>query len=77
MPENTLARVQTIIQELLGFDKESLSPEATLSDLGFDSLDIVDLALALEDEFDIEVSDEEAGSFKTVEDIVAFVNSRA
>ncbi|MBN2605232.1 MAG: acyl carrier protein [Bacilli bacterium] len=67
-------QLQQIIVDELGVDAEQVTLEASISDdLGADSLDAVELIMAIEDAFDIKVSDEVAQSFKTVQQIVAFV----
>ena len=69
--------LQDIIAEGLGVDKEKVTREADLSaDLGADSLDAVELIMAIEDEFDITVDDETAQSFKTVGQIAEFIESK-
>jgi len=67
-------KVQDIIVEELGVEKDEVKLEADLTDdLGADSLDAVELIMAIEDEFDIKVSDEVAQSFKTVKQIVEYI----
>ena len=67
-------KVKEIIVEELGVEAEEVTLEADLTDdLGADSLDAVELIMAIEDEFDIKVSDEVAQSFKTVAQIVSFI----
>lgn len=67
-------RVRNLIAEELDVDVEEVTLEAKLDDdLGADSLDAVELIMAIEDEFDIEVSDEEAQKFKTVQQIVDYI----
>ena len=67
-------KVQAIIANELGIDKEKITMESRLAeDLGADSLDAVELIMALEDEFGIEVDDEAATKIKNVSDIVEFL----
>src|SRR6267378_3864321 len=67
------AKVKSIIAEQLGEDE--IKPEsAFIEDLGADSLDIVELAMAMEEEFEVEIPDEEAEHIKTVQDAVNFIN---
>ena len=67
-------KVQAIIAEELGIDKEKITMDSRLAeDLGADSLDAVELIMALEDEFGIEVDDEAATKIKKVSDIVEFL----
>ncbi len=75
--EQVTQKVNTIIGERLGVDVVSLVPEANLlDDLGADSLDVVELVMALEEEFGIEVPDEDVEGIRTIGDIVAYVGSR-
>ena len=71
-------KVNSIIVEKLGVDDStSLVPEANLlDDLGADSLDVVELVMALEEEFGIEVPDEDVESIRTIGDIVQYVGAR-
>lgn len=67
-------KVQQIIVDELGVEASEVSLESSISDdLGADSLDAVELIMAIEDSFDIKVSDEVAQSFKTVQQIVSFI----
>lgn len=67
-------KVKEIIVEELGVEAEEVTLEANLTDdLGADSLDAVELIMAIEDEFDIKVSDEVAQGFKTVSQIVEYI----
>lgn len=69
-------RVKKIIVEQLGVKEEDVKPEASfVEDLGADSLDTVELVMALEEEFDIEIPDEEAEKINTVGDAVKYINS--
>lgn len=73
----TAERVQKIIVEQLGLADEAISPEKSLvSDFGADSLDELELVMALEEEFRIEISDEEAETCKTVGDCIRFIELR-
>jgi acyl carrier protein len=70
-------KVKRIIGERLELALDDISLEAEfISDLGADSLDIVELLMSLEDEFDLEISDEEAEKIKTVQDAVSYINER-
>lgn len=67
-------RVQQIIAEQLGVDEAQVSGDASfMDDLGADSLDTVELVMALEEEFDIEISDEDAEKIQTVQDAVDYI----
>jgi acyl carrier protein len=70
-------KVKKIIEEQLGVDPERVKPEASfIDDLGADSLDIVELVMAMEEEFDIEIPDEEAEKLKTVQDVFKYLESK-
>ena len=67
----TEERVKQIVAEQLGVDEEQVTAEASfMDDLGADSLDTVELVMALEEEFDIEISDEEAEKIQTVQNAI-------
>ncbi|MGH7949787.1 MAG: acyl carrier protein [Candidatus Binataceae bacterium] len=69
-------KVREIICEQLGVSEDEVSPEASfIEDLGADSLDIVEMVMALEEEFGIEISDEDAEKIRTVKDVVAFIEA--
>ena len=70
--------VKKIIVEQLGVDEEEVTPEASfVEDLGADSLDTVELVMALEEEFDIEIPDEDAEKITKVKDAVAYIDSHS
>ena len=67
-------RVSAIIVEQLGVSKEEIQPEASfIDDLGADSLDIVELVMGIEKDFDIEIPDAEAEKIRTVQDAVDYI----
>ncbi len=71
---NVEEKVKDIIIDLLGEDETKVNPEASfIEDLGADSIDIVELIMALEDEFDIEISDQEAEKITTVKDAINYI----
>ena len=71
-------KVSEIIADQLGIDAQSITEEdAFIDTLGADSLDIVELIMAFEDEFSLSISDEEAESIRTVGDAVAYIKSHA
>ena len=67
-------RVKEIIVEQLGVEEEQVTPEASfIDDLGADSLDTVELIMSIEEEFDVEIPDEEAEKIITVKDAISYV----
>jgi acyl carrier protein len=78
MSEDIHQKITKVIVEKLGVSEEQVKPEAAfIDDLGADSLDQVELVMALEDEFDIEIPDEEAEKLKKVSDVISYVTSKA
>ena len=76
MASDTLDRVKKIIVEQLGVEEAEVTPEASITDdLGADSLDQVELVMAFETEFGIDIPDEEAEKIKTVGDAVAKIDA--
>ena len=72
---DTLSRARAIIVDLLGVDEAKVVPEARFrEDLEADSLDLVELIMAFEEEFGGEISDEEAQKLRTVGDVVAYID---
>ncbi len=71
-------KVKQIIVEQLGVDEAEVTAGASfLDDLGADSLDIVELVMAFEEAFDVEITDEDAEKIKTVKDAIDYVNAHA
>jgi len=69
------AKVKNIIAEQLGVGEDEIKPESNfVEDLGADSLDIVELVMAMEEEFEVEIPDEEAENIKTVGDAIKYIN---
>ena len=76
--ENVQERVKNIIVEQLGVEADQVKPEAQfVNDLGADSLDTVELIMALEEEFDIEIPDDKADKIKTVGEAVSYIEANA
>jgi len=70
-------RVKEIIVDQLGVSADQVTMEAKfVEDLGADSLDTVELVMALEEEFDVEVPDDEAEKLQAVKDVVSFIESK-
>ena len=70
-------KVKDIIVEQLGVDPEKVKAEASfIDDLGADSLDIVELVMAMEEEFDLEIPDEDAEKLKSVNDVQTYLASK-
>ena len=71
-------KVKSIIVEQLGVDEEEVTPDASfVDDLGADSLDTVELVMAFEEEFGIEIPDEDAEKIRTVNDAVDYIGKHA
>lgn len=68
-------KVKAIIVDKLSVDSDEVTLESSFEDLGADSLDIVEIVMALEEEFDIEISDDEAEQAKTVGDVCSYLSS--
>lgn len=75
--EEIAGRVKSIIVEQLGVSMEEVNPQASfIEDLGADSLDIVELIMALEEEFDMEIPDEDAEKIQTVNDVTSYITGK-
>ena len=71
-------RLKAVFVDKLGADESAVTPEASfVDDLGADSLDIVELIMGLETEFDLEIPDEEAEKIRTVGDAVNYIKENA
>jgi len=74
---DTFETVKKIVVEQLSVDAEKVTPQANFAnDLGADSLDTVELVMALEEEFDIEIPDEAAEKITTVQEAVDYINNQ-
>ncbi|MDP3181955.1 MAG: acyl carrier protein [Desulfobaccales bacterium] len=70
-------KVIDIIVDKLGVERSEVTPEAVfVDDLGADSLDLVELIMAMEEEFGFEIADDEAEKLRTVQDVTSFVQAR-
>ena len=73
---NTFDKVKAIVVEQLGVDEAEVTIDSTfIDDLGADSLDIVELIMAFEEEFSVEIPDDVAEKIKTVKDTAEFIDS--
>ena len=71
-------KVKKIVTEKLSVELDEVIPEASfVDDLGADSLDLVELIMAMEEEFDIEIPDEEAEKLQTVQDAINYIKERS
>jgi len=74
----TFERVKKVVVEQLDVSEDEVTPQAQfIEDLGADSLDVVELIMGLEEEFDVEIPDEEAEKIHTVQDAVNYIDSKA
>lgn len=74
MAASVYERVRKVIADQLGVDEAQVTPEASFQDdLNADSLDLVDLIMSLEEQFTLEISDEEAEKIRTVQDAVDYI----
>ncbi len=78
MSDTVHSRVMEIIIEELGVEADKVTPEASfVEDLGADSLDTVELIMAFEEEFEIDIPDEDAEEMRTVGDAVAYIEKNS
>ena len=74
---NVEEQVKSIVIEQLNITKEECVPEAKfIDDLGADSLDLVELIMAMEDHFDLEISDDDLGKITNVQDVIDYIKAR-
>jgi len=74
---DVLERVKKIVSERLGVDEDEITPESSfVDDLGADSLDVVELVMAFEEAFDLEIPDEDVEQIATVQDAVRYIMER-
>jgi acyl carrier protein len=74
--QDTLNKMTTIIAEQLRIDRATIKPESTFKDLGADSLDMVQIIMKLEEQFGIEINDDDAQKMEKLADAVNYVNAR-
>ncbi len=75
--ETVFAKLRSMLADQLGIEEDEIKMESTLEDLGADSLDIVELVMAIEQEWDMEIPDEAAEQIKTVGDAVGYIVAHA
>jgi len=75
--DNIFNKVRSIVAEQLGVEEEEINMDTSFEDLNADSLDIVELIMALEEEFDIEIPDEDAEKLTTIKAAVEYIKERA
>ena len=72
-----LDKIKSIVVDQLGVDEDQVTEDASfIDDLGADSLDTVELIMAFEEEFDVEIPDEDAQKIKTVKDVIEYIESK-
>ncbi|MCM1982764.1 acyl carrier protein [Lyngbya confervoides] len=77
MNEEIFEKVKSIVAEQLSVEESQVTPEANFqNDLNADSLDVVEMVMALEESFDIEIPDEAAEEIKTVQDAVTYISGK-
>ncbi|HEV2916276.1 MAG TPA: acyl carrier protein [Candidatus Babeliales bacterium] len=74
--QETAQKISAIVAEKLSIDKSTITPESTLQDLGADSLDMVEIIMQIEEEFGIQINDEEAEKLNTMAEVVDYVHER-
>lgn len=72
--KDTFSAIADIVAAKLNIQKSAVIPTATLEDLGADSLDIIEIIMKIEEEFDIQINDEEAEKLKTLDQVVDYVH---
>ena len=72
-----LDKIKSIVVDQLGVDEDQVTEDASfIDDLGADSLDTVELIMAFEEEFDVEIPDEDAQKIKTVKDVIEYIEAK-
>ena len=76
-PDEIMTKLKELVIDRLNVEEEQIKPDASfIEDLGADSLDIVELIMGIEEEFDVEIPDEDAEKFTNVGDALAYVNGK-
>ncbi len=74
--QDTFAKIVDILSSKLDIDKKTVTAESTFQDLGADSLDLLEIIMRLEEQFGIEINDEDAEKMNKMQDVVAYINER-
>lgn len=75
-PEETFSKISDIIADKLAIDKQRITKESTLADLGADSLDLVEIIMKMEEQFGIEINDEDAEHMNNVGQVVDYIQKK-
>ncbi|MEE8109490.1 MAG: acyl carrier protein [bacterium] len=77
LPEEAVSKIKALIAEQLSVDIEKVTDEASfIEDLGADSLDTVELVMALEEEYGVDIPDDDVENVTTVKDVIAYIEDR-
>lgn len=74
--DDTFSKVADIIADKLGIEKNRIAKESTMTDLGADSLDLVEIIMKMEEQFGIEINDEDAEKMNNVGQVVEYIQQR-
>jgi acyl carrier protein len=74
--QDTFAKIIDIVVSKLEIDKKSITADSTFQDLGADSLDLLEIIMRLEEQFCIEINDEDAEKMQRMQDVVDYINER-
>ena len=74
--QDTFAKIVDILSSKLDIDKKTIEAESTFQDLGADSLDLLEIIMRLEEQFGIEINDEDAEKMNKMQEVVAYINER-
>jgi len=74
--QETLKKISALVVEKLNIDPEAIRPDVTLQDLGADSLDMVEIIMKVEEEFGIEINDEDAEKLHTMQEVVDYIHAK-
>lgn len=74
--EDTFNKIVDTVSEKLSIKKETITNKSTFQDLGADSLDMVEIVMRLEEQFGIEINDEDAEKLNNMEEVVFYINKR-